>query len=79
MYTSIIIIAFETKFIMNNSWLSCQCILHLSEKASFKEEKKKEKLNFSSIGCPKIKLSLGYLTIMSTPDSKKYFKGPDSF
>ena len=29
--------------------------------------------------CPKIKLALGYLTIVSTSDSQNYLKGPNRF
>ena len=30
-------------------------------------------------GCPKIKLALGYLTIVSTSDSQEHFRGPNRF
>ena len=30
-------------------------------------------------GHPKIKLALGYLTIVTTPDSQKHFRGPNRF
>ena len=30
-------------------------------------------------GCPKIKLALGYLTIVSTPESQKHLRGPKRF
>ena len=32
-----------------------------------------------STGCPKIKLALGYLTIVSTPNSRMHSRGPNRF
>ena len=33
----------------------------------------------NSTGCPKIKLALGYLTIVSTSDSQEHLRGPNRF
>ena len=35
--------------------------------------------NRNNTGCPKIKLVLGYLTIVITSDSQEHFRGPNRF
>ena len=69
---------FSTCFVLNISVLEMAFFL-LAICASLKVSNQPLQYENISTGFPKIKSTLGYLTIVSTSDSQKHFMGPNRF